>query len=167
MSSASVPVLVRLPQWRARFALVLLLACFAVLAGRSAYLQSMKTGFLQEKGEARYARVLEVPGTRGRIVDRNGEALAISTPVRSVWAIPEDFSATPGQLRALAGLLAQDPRELEREQDRSRALEIEYGQLQLESSTWGLHSRVERIATGALGMRAPDPRRVKIVEGGR
>ena len=57
--------------------------------------------------------------------------------------------------------------ELEREQDRSRALEIEYGQLQLESSTWGLHSRVERIATGALGMRAPDPRRVKIVEGAR
>lgn len=54
--------------------------------------------------------------------------------------------------------------ELEREQERSRALEIEYGRLQLESSTWGLHSRVERVATGALGMRAPDPRRVKIVE---
>ncbi len=57
--------------------------------------------------------------------------------------------------------------ELEREQERARALEVEYGRLQLESSTWGLHSRVERIASGALGMRAPDPRRVKIVEGGR
>ena len=54
--------------------------------------------------------------------------------------------------------------ELEREQERSRALEVEYGQLQLESSTWGLHSRVERIAGGALGMRAPDPRRVRMVE---
>ena len=57
--------------------------------------------------------------------------------------------------------------ELDREQERGRALEVEYGQLQLESSTWGLHSRVERIAGGALGMRAPDPRRVKMVGDGR
>ena len=57
--------------------------------------------------------------------------------------------------------------ELEREQERSRALDVEYGQLQLESSTWGLHSRVERIAAGTLGMRSPDPRRVKILEGRR
>jgi cell division protein FtsL len=54
--------------------------------------------------------------------------------------------------------------ELEREQERSRALEIEYGQLQLESSTWGLHSRVEKIAGGRLGMRSPEPRRVRMVE---
>jgi len=114
VSSASVPVLVRLPQWRARFALALLLAAFLVLAGRSAYLQSLKTGFLQEKGEARYARVLEIPGTRGRILDRNGEALAISTPVKSVWAIPEDFSAKSAQLAALGRLLGQEPREIER-----------------------------------------------------
>jgi len=53
--------------------------------------------------------------------------------------------------------------ELEREQERARALEIEFGQLQLESSTWGLHSRVEKIAVGTLGMRAPDPRRVRVV----
>ena len=57
--------------------------------------------------------------------------------------------------------------ELERELERSRALDVEFGQLQLESSTWGLHSRVERVATGALGMRAPDPRRVKIVGDGQ
>jgi cell division protein FtsL len=54
--------------------------------------------------------------------------------------------------------------ELEREQERSRALEVEYGQLQLEASTWGLHARVEKIAAGSLGMRAPDPRRVRMVE---
>ncbi len=54
--------------------------------------------------------------------------------------------------------------QLEREQERARALEVEFGQLQLESSTWGLHSRVEKIATGTLGMRAPDPRRVRMVE---
>ena len=53
---------------------------------------------------------------------------------------------------------------LERELERSRALDVEFGQLQLEASTWGLHSRVEKIATGTLGMRAPDPRRVRMVE---
>ncbi len=53
--------------------------------------------------------------------------------------------------------------ELERENSRARELDVEYGQLQLEASTWGLHSRVEKIATGTLGMRAADPRRVRIV----
>ena len=84
MSAASVPLMVRLPAWRARLTVALLLGAFLVLAGRSVYLQSMHTGFLQEKGQARHARVLDVPATRGRIVDRNGEALAISTPVKSI-----------------------------------------------------------------------------------
>jgi cell division protein FtsL len=53
--------------------------------------------------------------------------------------------------------------DLERENRRARELDVEYGQLQLEASTWGLHSRVEKIATGTLGMRAADPRRVRIV----
>lgn len=53
--------------------------------------------------------------------------------------------------------------DLEREQERSRNLDIEFGQLQLEASTWGLHSRVEKIATSALAMRAPDSRRVRLV----
>ena len=52
------------------------------------YLQAMQTDFLQEKGEARYSRVIEIAATRGRVLDRNGEALAVSTPVKSVWAIP-------------------------------------------------------------------------------
>ncbi len=53
--------------------------------------------------------------------------------------------------------------ELEREQARARELDIEHGRLQLEASTWGLHPRVERIAASVLGMRAPDPRRVRAV----
>ena len=112
--AASVPMLVRMPAGRARVTVALLLAAFLVLVGRSVYLQSMKTGFLQEKGEARYARVLEMPATRGRIVDRNGEALAISTPVRSIWAIPDDVKATPEQMKSLGGLLQLDARTLAR-----------------------------------------------------
>lgn len=54
--------------------------------------------------------------------------------------------------------------ELERAQARARALDVEYGKLQLEASTWGLHARVERVATGTLGMRIPDARQVRVVE---
>jgi cell division protein FtsL len=57
--------------------------------------------------------------------------------------------------------------DLEREQNRSRELDIEYGRLQIEASTWGLHQRVEKIAIGALGMRAADPRRTRIVSPGK
>ena len=54
--------------------------------------------------------------------------------------------------------------DLEREQARARELDVEYGRLQLEASTWGLHARVEKVAAGTLGMRTPDARRVRIVE---
>ena len=53
--------------------------------------------------------------------------------------------------------------ELERAEARSRELDVEYGKLQLEASTWGLHARVERVATGTLGMRTPDTRRVRVI----
>jgi len=111
---AATATLVRLPVWRARVVMCVLLAAFGVLAARTLYLQSMRTEFLQGKGEARYSRVLEIPGTRGRVLDRNGEALAISTPVQSVWAIPGDVEATGAQLQKLARLLGVEPRELRR-----------------------------------------------------
>ena len=53
--------------------------------------------------------------------------------------------------------------ELERTQARARELDVEQGKLQLEASTWGLHTRVEKVATGTLGMRTPDARRVRVV----
>ncbi|HEY6242142.1 MAG TPA: cell division protein FtsL [Burkholderiales bacterium] len=53
--------------------------------------------------------------------------------------------------------------ELEQEQERSRQLEVEYGQLQLEASTWAVHARVERIASRQLHMRIPDAKRLQIV----
>jgi cell division protein FtsL len=52
--------------------------------------------------------------------------------------------------------------DLEREHNRARELDVEYGRLQLEASTWGLHTRVERIATGVLGMRPADARRTRL-----
>lgn len=104
----------RLPPWRQRLLLVLLLGAFAVLIGRSLYLQGINNEFLGDKGRARYERVIEMPATRGRIVDRNGDVLAVSTPVRSIWAIPEDARLSPAQARDLAQLLDMDVRELNR-----------------------------------------------------
>jgi cell division protein FtsL len=52
---------------------------------------------------------------------------------------------------------------LEREHARARDLDVQYGRLQLEASTWALHSRVAKIATGVLGLRAPEPRRLRVV----
>jgi len=57
--------------------------------------------------------------------------------------------------------------ELEQEQQRSRQLGVEYGQLQLEASTWAVHARVERIAGRQLHMRAPDAKRLHIVSPAR
>jgi cell division protein FtsI (penicillin-binding protein 3) len=82
-----------------------LLALFAGLLGRSFYLQRFDNAFLQEQGSSRYSRELDVPAHRGRIVDRFGEPLAVSTPVKAVWAWPDKVNATPEQLRALAAAL--------------------------------------------------------------
>ena len=106
--------LVRLPVWRARMVLVALIAAFGALAVRALYLQAVKTDFLQEKGDARYSRVLEMPATRGRLIDRHGEALAVSTPVKSIWAIPSDVRLKTAQRANLARLLGMSAPELQR-----------------------------------------------------
>ncbi len=103
-----------LPAWRARLLQGLLLAAFAALIGRSLFLQGIHNDFLQKKGESRYERVIEISATRGRILDRHGDVLAVSTPVKSVWAIPEDARLSPAQSRALAPLLDMEVRELNR-----------------------------------------------------
>jgi cell division protein FtsI (penicillin-binding protein 3) len=102
----------KLEGWRSRFVLVALMGLFALLAGRAFYLQGMQTAFLQAKGEARYGRVVEMPASRGRVVDRNGQTVAISTPVESIWASPEGLEIDEGQVRALAHVLAVDAAEI-------------------------------------------------------
>jgi cell division protein FtsI (penicillin-binding protein 3) len=104
----------RLPAARARFLLGLLVAGYVLLIGRAVYLQVLQTEFLQRKGESRYARVLELPAHRGMITDRGGEPLAISTPVESVWASPEDVRIDAARRRELARLLEMSTAELGR-----------------------------------------------------
>ena len=57
--------------------------------------------------------------------------------------------------------------ELEREQNRMRQLEVEWGQLRLEQSTWAAHARVAKIAREKLGMKIPAPGQIVAVEGGK
>jgi len=76
----------RLPRLRAPLVFGGLLLLLIGLLGRSLYLQKIDNGFLQEQGSSRYSRDIEVPAHRGRIVDRFGDPLAISTPVKAVWA---------------------------------------------------------------------------------
>ncbi|MBP9218786.1 MAG: penicillin-binding protein 2 [Sterolibacterium sp.] len=103
-----------LPLWRSRFVLLALLAGFCLLVGWSVYLQGVNSDFLQEKGASRYSRVITIPATRGRIQDRHGEVLAISTPVKAICALPDSAQLQPAQTRALAGLLEMDVRDLNR-----------------------------------------------------
>ncbi len=104
----------RLPQWRQRVVLVALLGAFLALIGRSLYLQAFNNDFLADKGRARFERVIDISATRGRITDRHGDVLAVSTPVRSIWAVPEDVELAPAQARSLAALLELDVREINR-----------------------------------------------------
>ena len=107
MTSKHVPHIV-LPAGRSRLLVAFLLLGLVGLTCRAAYLQGMHNGFLQQKGESRYSRVLEMSAHRGMITDRHGEPLAISTPVESVWSSPQDMNATPEQLKKLADLIEMD-----------------------------------------------------------
>lgn len=77
----------------------------AVLGSRAVYLQLLNNEFLKEHGDARSIRVVDVPSHRGVIVDRNGEQLAMSTPVDSIWANPrkvfEDVERFPELAKAM------------------------------------------------------------------
>ncbi len=102
----------KLEGWRSTFVLMVALAGFLVLLGRAFYLQGMDHGFLQAKGEARYGRVIEMPASRGPVRDRNGQPLAISTPVESIWTSPEDLELDAGRLQSLARALQMSPAEI-------------------------------------------------------
>ena len=100
------------PVWRSKFIVAVIALSFMGLAGRAVYVQVLGNDFYQRQGEVRFARTLELPANRGRILDRNGLILASSIPAPSIWAIPEDVNATKPQLVELARLLEMPIAEL-------------------------------------------------------
>ncbi len=93
------------PVGRSRFVVAVFALAFVALAGRAAYVQIIGNDFFQHQGEVRFARTLDLPPNRGRILDRNGLILATSVLAKSVWAIPEDVDMNDPKLAEVAKLL--------------------------------------------------------------
>jgi cell division protein FtsI (penicillin-binding protein 3) len=102
----------RTPVWRSKLVVGAVALAFFGLAARAAYIQVVANDFFQRQGEVRFARTLDLPANRGRILDRNGLILASSVPAPSIWAIPEDVEIDKDQLQRLAKLLEMPVAEL-------------------------------------------------------
>jgi cell division protein FtsI (penicillin-binding protein 3) len=100
--------------WRRLTVLIAFVSFVVVLAGRALDMQVLHSAFFQQQGEARQLRNVTIPANRGDIVDRNGEPLAISTPVKSIWLNPQEFSAEAASLKKLAQLLSITPSNLKK-----------------------------------------------------
>jgi cell division protein FtsI (penicillin-binding protein 3) len=95
------------PVWRSKFIVAAVALGFVGLAARAAYVQVVGNEFFQRQGEVRFARTLELPANRGRILDRNGLILASSVPAASIWAIPEDVENDKPEVKAKLKELAR------------------------------------------------------------
>ncbi|WNO05889.1 peptidoglycan D,D-transpeptidase FtsI family protein [Rhodoferax mekongensis] len=95
----------RTPVWRSKFVVGAIALGFTGLVARAAYIQVYANDFFQRQGEVRFARTIDLPADRGRILDRNGLILGSSVPAPSIWAIPEDVELDKTQLAQLAKLL--------------------------------------------------------------
>ena len=82
-----------------------LAACCGVLVARAAHLQVISEEFYQQQGDARFLREVPIATSRGMITDRNGEPLAVSSPVESIWANPKELLVHPDRLPELAKAL--------------------------------------------------------------
>ena len=101
-------------------------ACAGALVWRAADLQVLDRGFLQRQGDARYLRDIKVPAHRGMILDRNGEPLAVSTPVVAVWANPKEMLASRKGWSDLGHLLSESSSALEDRLNRYAQREFVY-----------------------------------------
>jgi len=100
--------------WRHWFVLASLALGAVALLGRAVYLQVIDQEFLEKQGDARILRTAKLSANRGMILDRNGEALAVSTPVDTVWADPRKLAQVPHEFPRLAKALDRDPQWLAR-----------------------------------------------------
>jgi cell division protein FtsI (penicillin-binding protein 3) len=101
-------------RWRSAVVLGLVVLGAIGLAARAVELQWLDHGFLAKQGDERSMRVVKIAAHRGAITDRNGEPLAISTPVDSIWVNPQELNDNIDQLPKLARALKEDQQTLAR-----------------------------------------------------
>lgn len=104
---------IKLSLWRSALLFGLLVLGLIGLVMRAAYLQGMHHDFLQQKGESRYSRIVAMSADRGMITDRNGQILAISSPIASVYADPKVVKITSEQLKQLSILLETNSKNID------------------------------------------------------
>jgi len=111
-----------------RFGLVVTLLSLTTLAllMRAVYLQVWRADYLKRQGSARYLRVVKDAPHRGMILDRNGEPLAVSTPVKSIWAQPHDLLAARDKWPQLSRKIGLKPSQLARLVDANKHREFVY-----------------------------------------
>ena len=111
-----------------RLSVVILLFAVAAsaLLARAVHLQVFNTDFLNQQADTRHLRNEKITAHRGSITDRNGEPLAISTPVDSVWANPQELAAAVDRVPELARVLEIDGDQLMRRITRSMDKEFLY-----------------------------------------
>lgn len=117
--------------YRRGLVLLALMLSLLVLVIRGYDLQVLRRDFLSLQGDARRQRVVEIPAHRGMITDRNGEPLAISTPVDSVWVNPSQFLENPDSLHILAKKLRLNPKTLQEKLSKADSREFAYVKRQL------------------------------------
>ena len=98
--------------WRFRVVLGLLALMVGAIAWRIIDLQVVDRDFLIGQGDARSLRHIPIPAHRGLITDRNGEPLAVSTPVTTLWANAKELQVAKDKWTELAHALGQDPKAL-------------------------------------------------------
>jgi len=98
--------------WRFRLMLGLLALMVGAIAWRIIDLQVVDRDFLIGQGDARSLRHIPIPAHRGLITDRNGEPLAVSTPVTTLWANAKELQVAKDKWPQLAAALGQDPKAL-------------------------------------------------------
>ncbi|MDE2234017.1 MAG: penicillin-binding protein 2 [Gammaproteobacteria bacterium] len=98
--------------WRSLLVLGIVSLTAAALSGRAIYLQTLDNRFLQDQGKERHLRVLQIPAHRGMILDRNGQPMAVSTPVDSIWMDPQEIASAIGRIPQLAKTLGMHSHEI-------------------------------------------------------
>ena len=132
--------------------LILLFVLVAVIASRIVHLHIFRHEFLAMQGDARAVRHIPIPAHRGVITDRNGEPLAVSTPVLTLWANPKELLADKARWPELASALELPPADLAKRIESNAAREFMYlargltperGQAVLERKIAGVYSKEE------------------------